>query len=229
MIRKFFFTICVIAIGMAMNTATAQTREQPQNKYVPGENFPTDGYLISTSVITYNGDILETLRSGRLTLHKIPDNDTLYYLRLIPKEEKLNYDYKYFYFLLLNEDMKNDILDHTLNKEKYKMKERVMWMDKMILELCNTQNKTNCWTKYNRKVKALGQQLQRSYQPFTLQEAVLASRQKEDVAKAVVELLLITKTFLKGSGNGNYSCGSCGQSFSSHDALRQHENSVHDY
>lgn len=160
------------ALGwMIYNGILSHNSNKPLRKYTPGEDFPPNGYNMFY-VTPY--DIKEC------SIHKFEETDSIYYMKMILPSNKENT----FYFMFLNKQTADIILDNALNKERGTRKQRSAWFFNFLkrtkyYDLDTKGN--NYWIYYKMKrvftqnnpdaieddhVKGMG------YLPFNFQRAV---------------------------------------------------------
>lgn len=136
--------IGIAYMGSTLIKTVKQKTNRPNTSYVPNENWPTKGYNIGSSGIYPH--IKECL------LQKFADQDSIYYLKVIKegmKEES-------FYYMLLNKEQVEAILNNTLNKKLMpKRIDRGEWY-KTLLKKTNIDNANNYkgneyWTYFKPK------------------------------------------------------------------------------
>lgn len=191
--------------------------DRPKSKYKPGDCFNPGGYEIGS-------------RYGRVYLKCFSDNDTLFYLQ---KPYHPNDDGRKYYFLIINKEVKDSILDNALNKNKHKLMQRYSWMNDLLnmTMIDNIENPKSPWTKHatisNGQIN--GRYYGSGWVPLTYQRAVRAyNAQRHGISGTELLGALMLMNWLSGNnGNGEYKC-SCGLSFPDLSSLRSHENAVHD-
>ena len=194
----------------------------PRSKYKSGETFPKGGYRLHS---THYGDVY---------LKSFPDNDSLYYLQYPIKRYE---DGREFYFLVIDEVSKDSILEHSMNKDAFKMLERIQWLNTFLkaTKIFEVENRNSIWTK-SRGVPTMSMNPPQfyggRYHPLTYKKALQDYKKRNSIGAFEALGAIAIFNILNGSnksGENKYSCGTCGATFSDQGALRSHQNAIHDY
>ena len=166
--------------------------DRPKSKYKTGERFHPGGYEINCSY-------------GRIYLKRFADNDSLFYLQ---KPYRRDDDGRKYYFLIVNSEVKDSILDNALNKGKHKLIQRYRWMNSLLsaMMIDNIESPKSHWTKH---ATISNGQLNGSYYgcgwvPLTFQRALRAYYdQRYGISGTELLGALILKNWICGNKDEN--------------------------
>ena len=96
--------------------------QNAKTKYTPGETFPDKGYNLRSITIGHSLDAC--------SIERFPDVDSLFYMKVITPGMKN----RTFYFMILNANDVEIILNNALNKENGSKAERQKWLNDFLTE-----------------------------------------------------------------------------------------------
>jgi hypothetical protein len=196
-------------------------------------------YLYGQDKLTKKGykiTWLDNLKKYYLVLKPFEECDSLYYLSYY--ENSKNYG---FYFMLVDETLKDYIISNTVNLSRQDKRRwaKQFLQDTRIKQISRVRCYNEYWTRFkqsysNDPIVQWGRIL--SGNKLSLYDAIstynyLRSRKvsASDLTVNDVMLLAVGVKMLSGSSGGKFHCSTC--SYSSNDAadVRSHENHVHGY
>ena len=203
--------------------------QKAKRKYTPGENFPSKGYDLSM-VSLYHG-------LSSCTIERFPDVDTLYYMKAVKNGMKE----RTFYFMIINQEDVDIILNNSLNKEQQKSKDRIRWMNSFLdkTQVDNADDKSNpYWTFHKTKaafssdkyvvegtVRGMGYKLldsETAKKEYYNQRGMDKNGNKIDYAARFVTALVVMKAMGYLSPSGKYYCN--GLEFNSYADMEDYKN-----
>ena len=219
----------IAALGwMIYNGITSHNSDKPLKQYIPGEDFPPSGYNLS-NVAPYG--------LKECSINKFEETDTAYYMKLILPSNKENT----FYFMFLNKQTAEIILDNALNKERGSRKQRATWF-RNFLDHTNYENlnmKGNDYWVYYKTKRVFtqnnpdaiedGQVRGMGYLPFNYQRAVDAIqeqkfRQNQWLYVGAVLMLMKSIGFCTPNGKYHYK----GETFNTFDEMEIRRRQIED-